>query len=62
MTRKQKNASRRRRRLKEEKINEYFLSKLCIIKNEIPSFKKKEEISIRQTTSGERREGQEKYK
>ena len=36
-----KNASRRRRRLKEKKINEYFLSKLCIIKNEIPSFKKK---------------------
>lgn len=45
-----------------EKINEYFLSKLCIIKNEIPSFKEKEEISIRQTPSGERRKGQENTK
>jgi len=60
MTRKQKSLPKKTSR--REKINEYFLSKLCIIKNEIPSFKEKEEISIRQTPSGERRKGQENTK
>ena len=52
----QKKASQR------EKTKEYSLRKLCIIRNEIPSFKEKEEISIRQTPSGERRKGQENTK
>lgn len=41
MTRKQKTPPAEEGASKRKKINEYFLSKLCIIKNEIPSFKKK---------------------
>lgn len=62
MTRKQKTPPAGEGVSERKNNKRIFLNKLCIIMNKIPSFKKKEEISTRQTTSGERREGQEKYK
>lgn len=62
MTRKQKTPPAEEGVLKRKNNKRIFLNKLCIIKNEIPSFKEKEEISIRQTPSGERRKGQENTK